>query len=64
MSLRPVLQIAPRPARDASPPPTFAVQPSIESNSLLRGTREVLIRHGGEIYRLRHTRNDKLILTK
>ncbi|WP_245156500.1 hemin uptake protein HemP [Agrilutibacter solisilvae] len=39
-------------------------QPSIESNKLLRGTREVLIRHGGETYRLRHTRNDKLILTK
>ncbi len=25
---------------------------------------EVLIRHGNETYRLRHTRNDKLILTK
>ncbi|MGH8075963.1 MAG: hemin uptake protein HemP [Lysobacter sp.] len=36
----------------------------IASDDLLRGTRELLIRHGGEIYRLRHTRNDKLILTK
>jgi hemin uptake protein HemP len=36
----------------------------IRSEFLLRGAREVLIRHGGEIYRLRHTRNDKLILTK
>ena len=36
----------------------------LESTSLLRGAREVLIRHGGEVYRLRHTRNDKLILTK
>ncbi|KGM57415.1 hypothetical protein N799_08235 [Lysobacter arseniciresistens ZS79] len=35
-----------------------------DSATLLRGTREVLIRHGGETYRLRHTRNDKLILTK
>lgn len=36
----------------------------VESTALLRGAREVLIRHGGEVYRLRHTRNDKLILTK
>lgn len=36
----------------------------VESNALLRGERELLIHHGGEVYRLRHTRNDKLILTK
>jgi hemin uptake protein HemP len=36
----------------------------IDSTALLRGSREVLIQHGGEVYRLRHTRNDKLILTK
>jgi hemin uptake protein HemP len=36
----------------------------IDSGQLLQGRREVLIRHGGECYRLRHTRNDKLILTK
>lgn len=36
----------------------------IDSTVVLRGAREVLIRHGGEVYRLRHTRNDKLILTK
>lgn len=36
----------------------------LDSGALLRGTREVLIHHGGEVYRLRHTRNDKLILTK
>lgn len=35
-----------------------------DSARLLQGRREVLIRHGGECYRLRHTRNDKLILTK
>ena len=39
-------------------------QGAVESNALLRGSREVLIRHGDEVYRLRHTRNDKLILTK
>ena len=41
-----------------------ALQGAVESNALLRGSREVLIRHGDEVYRLRHTRNDKLILTK
>ncbi|MBJ6982437.1 hemin uptake protein HemP [Luteimonas sp. MC1572] len=41
----------------------MAIQ-SLESVQLLHGQREVLIRHGNEVYRLRHTRNDKLILTK
>jgi len=36
----------------------------LNSKDLLRGGREVLIRHGEHVYRLRHTRNDKLILTK
>ncbi len=36
----------------------------IDSLQLLQGQRELCIRHGGEYYRLRHTRNDKLILTK
>ena len=36
----------------------------IDSTRLLNGQRELLIRHGSECYRLRHTRNDKLILTK
>ncbi len=36
----------------------------VDSVLLLHGQREVLIRHGSEVYRLRHTRNDKLILTK
>lgn len=35
-----------------------------ESSDLLRGAKEVLIRHAGETYRLRLTRNDKLILQK
>jgi hemin uptake protein HemP len=30
----------------------------------MRGSREVQIRHAGQVYRLRHTRNDKLILVK
>ncbi|KAF1721209.1 MULTISPECIES: hemin uptake protein HemP [Pseudoxanthomonas] len=37
---------------------------ALDSDALLKGQREVLIRHGDRIYRLRHTSNDKLILTK
>ncbi len=39
-------------------------QRELDSVMLLAGAREIIIRHGGECYRLRHTRNDKLILTK
>jgi hemin uptake protein HemP len=39
-------------------------QDALDSESLLKGQREVLIRHGDRLYRLRHTSNDKLILTK
>ena len=66
MPLRPVLHLVTRPTRAESPPTVSRLVEgnALESNALLRGTREVLIRHGGEVYRLRHTRNDKLILTK
>lgn len=37
---------------------------SVDNVSLLRGGREALIQHGDDTYRLRHTRNGKLILTK
>jgi len=55
-----------------SPNPHAVVAPSrpqpaaseFDSRELMRGQREVLIRHGGQVYRLRHTRNDKLILVK
>ena len=43
---------------------TGADDRELPSDALLLGRREVLIRHGNETYRLRHTRNDKLILTK
>ena len=36
----------------------------IESRDLFIGTREVIIAHGREIYRLRLTGQNKLILTK
>ena len=51
----------------AAPADERAVAPTVpvlDSHLLLNGGREVLIRHGDECYRLRHTRNDKLILTK
>ncbi len=51
---------ASRDPRMPAPAPTSEV----DSRRLLQGQREVVIRHGGECYRLRHTRNDKLILTK
>lgn len=44
--------------------PAVASCAEVDSRRLLQGQREVVIRHGGECYRLRHTRNDKLILTK
>jgi hemin uptake protein HemP len=36
----------------------------ISSGRLLAGARELVIEHAGQEYRLRLTRNDKLILTK
>lgn len=37
---------------------------TIRSAELLQGAREIYIDHEGEIYRLRLTRNQKLILQK
>lgn len=45
-------------------PPLVRGQNRIDSARLMQGTRELLIAHAGEEYRLRLTRNDKLILTK
>jgi hemin uptake protein HemP len=36
----------------------------IDSQALLEGSREIAIAHGSEIYRLRLTAQNKLILTK
>lgn len=38
--------------------------PRLTSDHLLRGARELLIEHQGELYRLRLTGKNKLILTK
>lgn len=41
-----------------------AARPRVAVEELFRGTREVTIVHGAEEYRLRLTRNGRLILTK
>lgn len=51
-------------ARAGSAVPGAEPVPCLESGQLLGAGREVLIRHGDAVYRLRHTRNGKLILTK
>ena len=43
---------------------SVASDEAVDSDALLKGRREILIRHGDRVYRLRHTSNDKLILTK
>jgi len=52
------------PMRDRLPPQNLFGDDTLDSESLLKGQREILIRHGDKVYRLRHTSNDKLILTK
>jgi hemin uptake protein HemP len=58
--------LPPSPARlMAAPRPAAAVHaPTVDSRLLLNGAREIEIVHGDKVYRLRHTRNDKLILVK
>lgn len=49
--------------RSGSGPPA-AMPMALDSAALLAGSREVLIRHGEETYRLKLTSSNKLILTK
>ncbi|MGH8033363.1 MAG: hemin uptake protein HemP [Luteimonas sp.] len=77
LALRPTSHLDAHAAHDVPLSPSIAKSPSatpspsaaprgieIDSVRLLQGQRELCIRHGDEYYRLRHTRNDKLILTK
>ena len=52
----------------SEPAASSAAQPSvpreINSTELMRGQREIVIRHGNELYRLNVTRSGKLILRK
>ena len=47
-----------------TPAETAHRQRVLQSEELLQGAREILIAHGEETYRLRLTRNGKLILHK
>ena len=66
MALSPPPPPTTRPAVPHDNPTALAAtrQAEFDSRELMRGGREVLIRHAGQTYRLRHTRNDKLILVK
>ncbi|MFA0922028.1 hemin uptake protein HemP [Xanthomonas fragariae] len=65
MTAQPVLlHSEPVNLRDRAVARAVPTEDLISSEALLKGRREVLIQHGDRIYRLRHTSNDKLILTK
>jgi hemin uptake protein HemP len=55
-----------RPAGDLSPRPELAVQMGriVSSDALFQGSREIGIEHFGSLYRLKITRQGKLILNK
>jgi len=52
--------------QSATHPPALTplVQREVDSQDLMRGAREIVIRHGAEAYRLSVTRSGKLILRK
>jgi hemin uptake protein HemP len=60
----------PASTRAPCPPPPFESEPRacpqgmIPAARLFQDSREVLISHNGQAYRLRITKNGKLILTK
>lgn len=56
----------PTPSRPlpSAPGQPLATPDAIPADLLFRGSQEICIAHKGETYRLRITRNDKLILTK
>lgn len=49
---------------DRRPAPLRAQLPRLKSQELFRNSQELIIEHQGQEYRLRLTRNDKLILNK
>lgn len=50
--------------RPPAPPDPAPDPPRVDSEALLRGSRLLLIDHGGETYALRLTRQGRLLLTK
>lgn len=54
----------PRESQPAPMPSSVATPPrKISSHDLFSGSREIVIEHGGRLYRMRITQNGKLILT-
>jgi hemin uptake protein HemP len=45
-------------------PTVLATDGPVDSATLMKGRRELIIRHGADTYRLRITASNKLILTK
>lgn len=64
VNVTPLSKVEPLSLRDRLPPRPVFAEEALDSQALLKGQREILIRHGDKVYRLRHTSNDKLILTK
>ncbi len=60
------LPVSPSASAPPAAAPAAGLLPTVafDSRELMRGGREVLINHAGQVYRLRHTRSDKLILVK
>jgi hemin uptake protein HemP len=54
----------PRVARAAEVGAAAANPSVVDSATLMGGRRELIIRHGDDVYRLRITASNKLILTK
>lgn len=52
------------PHRKATGEDLSSQQPIVDSGTLFQGAQELLIQHNDQIYRLRQTRNGKLILNK
>jgi hemin uptake protein HemP len=63
-NVTPLSKVEPLSLRDRLPQRPAFGEEALDSETLLKGQREILIRHGDKMYRLRHTSNDKLILTK
>lgn len=63
-NVTPISKVEPLSLRDRQPQRPVLAEDALDSETLLKGQREILIRHGDKVYRLRHTSNDKLILTK
>jgi hemin uptake protein HemP len=63
-SVRYFMMTEPEPNAPSSSPAHPVMPREINSADLMRGDREIVIRHGTELYRLNVTRSGKLILRK